>query len=103
MLTNQNLKAEACHGMPLLQGEMTSKETINIIFNDLENQLMDKREITVDMKKVTFISVCFLERLGKFVEKGKSLDVQIKITGVNPDIYKVFQVARVNAVLNVCL
>lgn len=86
----------------LLQGEITSKDVINQIFDDLENQLMDKGEVIVDFQKVTFISVYFLERLENLVKKAKSLNVQIKITGVNPDIYKVFQVARVSDVLGVC-
>ncbi len=85
-----------------LQGEMTSRETIDVIFNDLENQLLDKREISVDFKKVVFISVYFLERLERFVEKANSLSVKSTITNVNPEIYKVFQVARVKDILNTC-
>ena len=95
MPTKQNLSE-------LLQGEMTSKETIDIVFNDLENQLLDKREVIVDFKNIIFISVYFLERLEKFVEKGKSLSVEIKIINVNPDVYKVFQVGRVKSILDSC-
>ena len=87
----------------LLQGEMVLKETIDVIFDNLENQLLDKREVTIDLKKVTFISVCFLERLEQFVEKAKSFSVEIEIFNVNPDVYKVFQVGRLKTVLNVCL
>ena len=87
----------------LLQGEMISKETTDIIFNDLENQLLDKGEITVDLKKIIFISVYFLERLERFVEKAKSLNVEVKIISVSPDVYKVFQVGRVKTVLSVCV
>lgn len=96
MPTKQNIAA-------MLEGKITSKEIIDVIFNDLENQLLDKREVNLDLKKVTFISVYFLERLEKFVEKGKSLSVEIKITNVNPDVYKVFQVGRLSQVLSVCL
>ena len=87
----------------LLQGEMTSKEAIDLIFSDLENQILDKREVTVDLKKVAFISVYFLERLEKIIEKAKKLSVEIKIINVNPNVYKVFQVGRVKVVLSVCL
>ena len=95
MRTKQNLSE-------LLYGEVKSKETIDVIFNDLENQLLDKREIIVDLKNVSFISVYFLERLEKFVEKGKSLSVEIKIINASPEIYKVFQVGRLKTVLSVC-
>ena len=87
----------------LLCGEIKSKEVIDVIFDELENQLLDKREIAVDLKKVAFVSVCFLERLERFIEKAKDLSVEIKIINVNPEIYKVFQVSRVNIVLNACL
>ena len=95
MRTNQNVA-------DLLQGKMTSKEILDIIFDDLENQLLDKREVTVNLEKVTFISVYFLERLERFVEKAKKLSVEIKIVNVNPNVYKVFQVGRVKVVLNNC-
>ena len=87
----------------LLQGKLILKQTIDVIFNDLENQLLDKREITVDFLKVTLISVYFLERLERFIEKGKSLGTEIKVINVSPDVYKVFQVARLKTVLSVCL
>ena len=51
---------ETCRGMSLLQGQIISKETIDLIFNDLENQLLDKVEIMIDLKNVTFISTYFL-------------------------------------------
>ena len=86
----------------LLYGEVKSKEAIDIIFNDLENQLLDKREVVVDLKKVSFISVYFLERLEKFVEKANELSVNIEIKNVSPEIYKVFQVGRLKMVLSVC-
>ena len=96
MPIKQNLSA-------LLDGEVKSKETIDIIFNDLENQLLDKREVAVDLKKVSFISVYFLERLEKFVDKANELSVKIEIKNVSPEIYKVFQVGRLKTVLSVCL
>ena len=95
MPTKQNLSE-------LLYGKVKSKETIDIIFNDLENQLLDKREITLDLKNVSFMSVYFLERLEKFVEKGESLSVEIKIINASPEIYKVFQVGRVKNILDRC-
>src|SRR3989338_3568642 len=87
----------------LLQGEMTSKKTIDVIFNDFENQLLDRREIIIDLKKIVFVSVYFLERLEKLVERAKNLNVEIKIINVSPDVYKVFQVGRLKTVLDVCL
>ena len=86
----------------LLKSEMTSNETIDIIFNDFENQLLDKREIIIDLKNVTFISVYFVERLEQIVKKAKKLNTEIKIINVPPEIYKVFQVGRLKAVLGVC-
>ena len=86
----------------LLHGEVKSKEIIDIIFNDLENQLLDKTEVVVDLKEVSFISVYFLERLEKFVGKANELSVKIEIKNVSPYIYKVFQVGRLKAVLSVC-
>ena len=87
----------------LLKGEMILNDVIDLIFNDLENQLLDKREVTLDFQKVTFISVYFLERLERFIEKGKSLGAEIKVINVSPDVYKVFQVARLKTVLSICL
>ena len=78
----------------LLQGEIISNEVIDTIFNSLEEQLMDRNELLIDFQYVTFISVYFLERLEKFVNKARELNVKIKIVNVQPSIYKVFQVAR---------
>ena len=103
MPTKQNIVKMSHWDTSILQGAMTSKETIDAIFNDLENQLLDKREITVDLKNVTFSSVYFLERLERFIEKGKGLSIEIKIINTSPEIYKVFQVARLHTVLNLCL
>lgn len=87
----------------LLKGEMTSKKTIDVIFNDFENQLLDKRELIIDLKKIVFISVYFLERLEELVEEAKNLNVEIKIINISPDVYKVFQVGRLKTVLDVCV
>lgn len=87
----------------LLKGEMTSKKTIDVIFNNFENQLLDKRELIIDLKKIVFISVYFLERLEELVEEAKNLNVEIKIINVSPDVYKVFQVGRLKTVLDVCV
>ena len=87
----------------VLKGEMITNDVIDLIFNDLEEQLLDKKEVTVDLKNVNFISVYFLERLERFIEKGKSLGTEIKVINVSPDVYKVFQVARLKTVLSVCL
>ncbi len=84
----------------LLQGEIISNETINRIFNKLENQLLDQKEVIVDLKEVIFISVYFLERLEVFLEKAKQLDAIIKIINVQPAIYKVFRVAKIKAILD---
>ena len=86
----------------MLQGKIASKETIDVIFNDLENQLLDKREVAIDLQKVTFISVYFLEQLEDLIERSIKLDVKVEIVNVNSDIYKVFQVGRVKNILNAC-
>ncbi len=83
----------------IFRGEMISKEIIDTIFNDLENQLLDMREVVVDMKNISFISVYFLERLEKFLDKAKELNIQIKIVSVIPEIYKVFQIRKNQEIL----
>ena len=86
----------------VLQGQIISKETIDLIFNDLENQLLDKVEIMIDLKNVTFISTYFLERLEALIEKSIKLNVRVKIVNINSGTYKVFQVGRVKNILNSC-
>ena len=86
----------------LLAGELTSNEIVDRIFNEFENQLLDKKEMVLDFRKVTFISVYFLERLDSLVEKARELMVNIQITNVPPNIYKVFQVGRLKNVLSLC-
>ena len=81
---------------------LTKKETTDVIFNDLENQLLDRREIDICFEKISFVSVYFLERLEKLIDKAKELNVKIQITDVKPSIYKVFQVGRVKSILEVC-
>lgn len=85
----------------ILIGEITSSEVVNKIFNSLESDLMDGKKVNIDMSNVTFIGVSFLERLEKFVDKAKELNVEIKIKNVCPDIYKVFHVARDKNILSV--
>ena len=84
----------------LLHGELISNEVIDLIFTNLGNQKLDQKEVIVDLKDVTFISVYFLERLELFLEKVKELNAIIKIINVQPTIYKVFRVSKVNAVLD---
>ena len=86
----------------LLVGEITSNNITDDIFNKLENDLLDRKEITLDFSKVIFISVYFLERLENFVNRAKDLNVKIQILNTQPSIYKVFQVARSKTVLEVC-
>ena len=86
----------------LLKGEITSNEVIDSIFNALENELMDKKEIMLEFKNVLFISTYFLERLGRLIQRAKDLNVKVQIANVQPAIYKVFQVARVKDILVVC-
>ena len=86
----------------LFKGEITSNEVIDNIFNSLENQLLDRKEISLGLGEVTFISVYFLERLEKVVTGAKELNVKIQITNVQPSVYKVFQVARVKSILEIC-
>ena len=86
----------------LLQGELKSNEVIDQIFQDLDNQLLDKKDITINLQKVTFISVRFLEKLENFILKAQELQSQLKIVNVQPSVYKVFQVAKAKDVLSVC-
>ena len=86
----------------LLVGEIISNNIIDDIFNKLENDLLDRKEITLDFSKVVFISVYFLERLENFANRAKDLSVNIQILNTQPSIYKVFQVARVKNILEVC-
>ena len=85
-----------------LQGEIISKEVIDNIFNSLENDLFDRKEITLDFSKASFISVYFLEGLENFVNRAKDLNVNIMLTNVQPGIYKVFQVARSKDIVGIC-
>ena len=84
----------------LLKGEITSNEVIDSIFNALENELMDKKEIMLEFKNVLFISTYFLERLERLIQRAKDLNVKVQIANVQPAIYKVFQVARVKEVFS---
>lgn len=86
----------------LLQGEMTSNEVVNNIFNSLEKQLLDRSKLAVDFKDVTFISVYFLERLEKLLNRARELNVKIKIINVQPSVYKVFQVGRSEDIIAIC-
>ncbi|OGI18650.1 MAG: hypothetical protein A3B68_01340 [Candidatus Melainabacteria bacterium RIFCSPHIGHO2_02_FULL_34_12] len=86
----------------MLSGEITSSEIVDSIFNSFDKQLLDRNEILLDFKKVTFVSVLFLERLESFVKRAKDINVKVQITNVSPVIYKVFQVAKVKSILEVC-
>lgn len=86
----------------ILQDKLILKETVDVVFNNLENELLDKKKLIISMEKVVFISVYFLEKLEKIVEKARSLNMEIKIINVNPEIYKVFQVGRLKNILNIC-
>ena len=86
----------------LLQGEITSNKVIDLIFNSLKNQLLDQNELLIDFQRVTFISVYFLERLERLVNRAKELNVKVKIVNVQPSVYKVFQVARSKDVISIC-
>lgn len=86
----------------LLQGKIISKEIIDTIFNDLDKQLLARKETSLDLGKVTFISVYFLERLEKLVSKAIELNVKVQIKNVQPSVYKVFQVSRIKEILEAC-
>lgn len=95
MLTKQNVEN-------ILEHEVVSNSKIDQLFNCFENQMLDMKEIVIDMGKTTFISTYFLEKLEQLVEKARELNAQVKIINVKSTIYKVFQVARVNNILNIC-
>lgn len=79
-----------------------NNEIIDKIFNSLENELLDKKEVSLDFAKINFISVYYLERLEQFVDRARDLGVSFKIINVLPSIYKVFQVAKVKSILEIC-
>ncbi len=85
----------------ILIGEIASNEVVDKIFNSLDNDLMDGKKLSIDMSNVTFISVFFLERLEKFIQKAKELNVEVKMKNVYPSVYKVFHVARNKDILSV--
>ena len=93
MLTDQAINK-------LLNGEITSNEVIDSVFDALENELLDKKEIMLEFKNVSFISTYFLERLEKLIQRAKDLNVRVQIINVQPTICKVFQVARVREILS---
>lgn len=79
-----------------------NNEIVDKIFNSLENELLDKKEVSLDFAKINFISVYYLERLEQFVDRARDLGVSFKIINVLPSIYKVFQVAKVKSILEIC-
>ncbi len=83
-----------------LKGELTSDEVVNDIFNTFESELMDGKNLIIDLEKVTFINVRFLERLEMLTNKAKELNIKISIKNVLPSIYKVFHVARNRDILS---
>ena len=86
----------------LVKDQMTSVDLIGQLFSQFEKELINNKDICLDFKDVNFISVPFLERLEKLVLRAKDLDARIKIVNLTPSIYKVFQVAKVKDVLQVC-
>ena len=86
----------------LFQGEIISTETINTIFNSLNKQLLDRKEITLNFAKITFISVYFLERLEQFICRARDLSVKVSIVDVIPSVFKVFQIAKSKLILETC-
>lgn len=85
-----------------IQEEMNSQDSGERLFNLLDKKILDRKEIFLDFNKTSFISVYFLERLAQFVNRAKDLNVRVKIINLSPVIYKVFSVARVKNVLEVC-
>ena len=86
----------------LFSGEMILNKEIDNAFNYLEKQALDQTEIILDFNDLSFISVYFLESLESFIKKIKGLNLGIKIINMQPSIYKVFQVARIKNILEVC-
>ena len=78
----------------LLDGELKSKETIDLIFSRLEDQIFDRKKIFINLSRVNFISAYFLEKLEKLFIRAKELEVEITLENMSPLVCKVFQVAR---------
>ncbi len=86
----------------MMQEEMNAEESGEPLFNLLDKKLLDRKEIFLSFNKITFISVYCLERLAQFVTRAKDLNVKVKIVNLSPAICKVFYVARVKNILEVC-
>jgi anti-anti-sigma regulatory factor len=87
----------------LLQGEIKSDKQVKDILDILDKDILDKKEVSIDFKNVRFISVYFLERFEQLINRAIDLGVDIRILNVQPNIYKVFQVARLKKILALCI
>ena len=86
----------------MLSGEIKSDEAVGVIFSRLQERLMDEKELVIDMSEVSFISVSFLDRLEKLLLQANELSTDVRITNVQPTVYKVFRVARIKSILQAC-
>ncbi len=97
MHTNNGILAD------LFQGKITTEKQIKAIFDILGKEILDRKEIPIDFKNIKFISVYFLERFEQLIDRAIDLGVDVRILNVQPNIYKVFQVARVKKILAICV
>lgn len=85
-----------------IHGDINLHNVVDSLFNELDKKLLDYKEIALDLSSIGFVSVYFLERIVQFVTRAKDLNANIKIINLSPSIYKVFHVARVQPLLDVC-
>ena len=86
----------------MIHEDINSHNVVDLLFNKLDDKLLDCKEFAIDFNGVNFVSVYFLERITQFVTRAKDLNVNIKIINLSPSIYKVFQVAKVQSLIDVC-
>ena len=83
----------------LLEANLNSTEYVNQVFNFYEKELIDKKEIVIDLSGINFVSVFFLRRLEEFTKRAKDLNAKVQITNATPTVYKVFHVAKSKDIL----
>lgn len=59
-------------------------------------------DLTLDFANCTFLSVEGLEWLEELLLRASSHSAQVGLVNVVPSIYKVFKIARIDAVLKAC-
>ena len=78
-------------------------ETLGKAIDEIDRTLAGGNlELVLDFVDTTFISVDGLEWLEELLMRAGSLNSEISLVNMNPSIYKVFKVARIDSVLRAC-